>query len=120
MTAQQTEIGGISRFDNDNALAKFTGVYWSEYQSGDFTADDTFIKKTGNHYLIYYFIQTADQLRKFLPEFADYYSRKYKESKNHHHKRALVLTARNVVKLVFALLRDERLYNPSARKEELT
>ncbi len=115
-----SEIGGISRFDNDNALAKFTGLYWSEYQSGDYTAEDTYIEKTGNPYLRYYFIQAADQLRKYLPEFADYYSLKFKESKTHHHKRALVLTARKAVRLVFALLRDEKLYNPSARKGDVS
>lgn len=114
-----SEIGGISRFDNDNALAKFSGLYWSEYQSADFVADDTYIKKTGNAYLRYYFVQAAEQVRKYLPEYATYYSRKHKESKTHHHKRALVLTARKVVRLVFALLREEKLYNPSARKGEV-
>lgn len=114
-----SEIGGISRFDNDSALAKFSGLYWSEYQSADFVADDTYIKKTGNVYLRYYFVQAADQLRKYLPEYTSYYSRKYKESKTHHHKRALVLTARKAVRLIFALLHDEKLYNPSARKGEV-
>ncbi len=114
-----SEIGGISRFDNDNALAKFSGIYWSEYQSAGFIADDTYIKKTGNAYLRYYFVQAADQLRKYLPEYATYYSRKYHESKTHHHKRALVLTARKAVRLIFALLREEKLYNPSARKGEV-
>ena len=114
-----SEIGGISRFDNDNALAKFSGLYWSEYQSADFVADDTYIKKTGNVYLRYYFVQAADQLRKYLPEYTSYYSRKFKESKTHHHKRALVLTARKAVRLIFALLHDEKLYNPSARKGEV-
>jgi len=111
-----SEIGGISRFENDSALAKFTGIYWSEYQSADFIADDTFIKKTGNIYLRYYFVQAAEQLRKYLPEYALYYSRKFKESRTHHHKRALVLTARKAVRLVFSLLREEKLYKPSAVK----
>ena len=114
-----SEIGGISRFDNDSALAKFTGLYWSEYQSADFVADDTYIKKTGNVYLRYYFVQAAEQLRKYLPEYTAFYSRKFKESKTHHHKRALVLTARKAVRLIFALLREEKLYNPSARKGEV-
>ena len=78
-----SEIGGISRFDNDNALAKFSGLYWSEYQSADFKAEDTYLKRTGNEYLRYYFIQAADQLRKYLPEFSQYYARKFKESKTH-------------------------------------
>lgn len=111
-----SEIGGISRFDNDSALAKFSGLYWSEYQSADFVADDTYIKKTGNVYLRYYFVQAADQLRKYLPEYTSYYSRKFKESKTHHYKRALILTARKAVRLIFALLHDEKLYNPSAKK----
>jgi transposase len=111
-----SEIGGISRFENDNALAKFSGLYWSEYQSADFTAEDTYLKRTGNEYLRYYFIQAADQLRKYLPEYSQYYSRKYKEAKTHKHKRALTLTARKAVRLIFALLREEKLYKPPAPK----
>lgn len=111
-----SEIGGISRFENDNALAKFSGLYWSEYQSADFIAEDTYLKRTGNEYLRYYFIQAADQLRKYVPEFSEFYARKFKESKTHKHKRALVLTARKAVRLVFALLREEKLYKPPAPK----
>lgn len=111
-----SEISGISRFDNDNALAKFSGIYWSERQSADFTAEDTFVRRTGNEYLRYYFTQAADQLRKYLPEYSQYYSRKYKESRSHKHKRALLLTARKAVRLIFALLREEKLYKPPASK----
>ena len=113
-----SEIGGISRFDDDNALAKFSGLYWSEYQSADFTVEDTYLKRTGNEYLRYYFVQAADQLRKYLPEFGTYYYRKFKESKTHKHKRALVLTARKAVRLIFALLREGKLYKPPAVKGE--
>lgn len=107
------EIAGISRFENDNALAKFAGIYWSSYQSAGFTADETSLRKRGNKYLRYYFIQAADQLRKYLPEYNAFYSRKFKESKTHHHKRALVLTSRKVVRLVFALLHEGKLYDPA-------
>lgn len=110
------EIAGISRFDSDNALAKFTGLYWNERQSADFSAEETPMRKRGNKYLRYYFVQAADQLRKYLPEYSDYYSRKFKESKTHHHKRALVLTARKAVRLVFALLHERKLYNPREGK----
>jgi len=111
-----SEIGGISRFEDDNALAKFSGLYWSEHQSADFTAEDTFVKRTGNEYLRYYFTQAADQLRKYNPEYSQFYSRKYKEARTHKHKRALVLTARKAVRLIFALLREEKLYKPPVRK----
>ena len=110
------EIGGIHRFPNQNALAKFSGLYWSEYQSGKFTAEDTNLQRSGNQYLRYYFVQAANQLRKYLPEFSEYYSRKFKESKTHHHKRALVLTARKAVRLVFVLLHESQLYIPPAKK----
>jgi len=115
-----SEIGGISRFEDDNALAKFSGLYWSEHQSADFTAEDTFVKRTGNEYLRYYFTQAADQLRKYNPEYSQFYSRKYKEARTHKHKRALVLTARKAVRLIFALLREEKLYKPPAHKGGIT
>ena len=110
------EIGGIHRFPNQNALAKFSGLYWSQYQSGKFEAEDTNLQRSGNQYLRYYFVQAANQLRKYLPEFNEYYTRKFKESKTHHHKRALVLTARKAVRLVFTLLHESQLYIPPAKK----
>jgi len=84
--------------------------------SADFIAEDTYLKRTGNEYLRYYFIQAADQLRKYLPEYSQYYTRKFKEAKTHKHKRALVLTARKAVRLIFDLLREEKLYKPPALK----
>ena len=41
-----------------------------------------------------------------------YYDLKYKEVNKHQHKRALALTARKLVRLVFRLLKDNRLYKP--------
>jgi hypothetical protein len=38
---------------------------------------------------------------------------KYKEVNRYQHKRALALTARKLVRLVFRLLKDNRLYKPS-------
>jgi transposase len=107
------EIAGISRFEGDDALAKFAGIYWNTHQSGDFQADESNLRRRGNKYLRYYFVLAADQLRKYLPEYSDFYSRKFKESKTHHHKRALILTSRKAVRLVFALLRDSKLYSPA-------
>ena len=115
-----SEIAGVHRFDNDNALAKFSGIYWNSYQSANFSADETPLRKQGNKYLRYYFIQAADQLRKYLPEYAAFYHRKFKESKTHHHKRALILTSRKVVRLVFALLHDNKLYSPTGKGVDVT
>jgi len=107
------EIGGVSRFESEESLAKFSGIYWNTYQSADFTADESYLRRRGNKYLRYYFVLAADQMRKYLPEYSEYYSRKFKESKTHHHKRALILTARKAVRLIFALLHDSKLYNPA-------
>ena len=112
-----SEIGGIYRFENDNALAKFAGLYWSEHQSGEFTAEDSNLRKTGNDYLRYYFVQAAEHMRMYLPEYEQYYSRKYNEARTHQHKRAIVLTARKAVRLIFALLRNNKLYTSQPKKE---
>ena len=104
------EIGDINRFKNDDALAKFSGLVWSQYQSGEFEADDTYLRKTGNVYLRNYFCQAANSMRLCNTDFAMFYSRKFKEVSKHQHKRAIVLTARKAVRVIFALLHDNRLY----------
>lgn len=104
------EIGDIKRFKNDDALAKFAGLVWSQYQSGEFEADDTYLRKTGNVYLRNYFCQAANSMRLSNSDFATFYSRKFKEVSKHQHKRATVLTARKAVRVIFALLHDNRLY----------
>lgn len=109
------EIGNIKRFDDDAALAKFAGLVWSQYQSGEFEAEDTHLKKSGNQYLRYYFCLAASSMKMHNDRFNEFYSRKYREASSHKHKRALVLTARKVVKLVFALLRDNKLYIPTKK-----
>ncbi len=109
------EIGNIKRFDTDAALAKFSGLVWSQYQSGEFEAEDTHLQKSGNQYLRYYFCLAATAMTMHNDRFNEFYSRKYSEASSHKHKRALVLTARKVVKLVFALLRDNKLYIPTKK-----
>ena len=44
------------------------------------------------------------------PVFQKYYSSKFREVKSHQHKRALVLTARKSIRLIFCLLQENRLY----------
>lgn len=110
------EIGEIKRFDNHNALAKYAGLAWNKYQSGEFEAEDTKRMNTGNKYLRYYLIQAADSVRKNDPEYRAFYQKKYAEVPKHQHKRALVLTARKLVRLVYSLLNTRQLYTPSDRR----
>lgn len=106
------EIAGIHRFDSEAALAKFTGLIWKKTQSGHFEAQITRLTKTGNKYLRYYLVEAAALVKIHIREFNDYYQTKYNEVSRFQHKRALVLTARKLIRLVFSLLRDNRLYQP--------
>lgn len=106
------EIGDIHRFSNEAALAKFAGLVWNKYQSGNFNTGDTSLAKCGNFYLRYYLVEAANLLRMHVDEYTAFYYKKYKEVNKHQHKRALVLTARKAVRLVFALLNKGQIYRP--------
>ncbi len=113
------EIQDIHRFQDHAALAKFAGLTWRPYQSGDFIAEETPLTKTGNTYLRYYLVQAANSVRVHEPEYRAYYQVKYNEATKHHHKRALALTARKLVRLVDALLRDAQLYLPPGQRHRV-
>ena len=106
------EIGDINRFQSQASVAKFAGLVWTQHQSGEFEAQDTKLIKSGNRFLRYYLLEAANSVRRCDSEFRRYYNLKYKEVNKHQHKRALALTARKLVRLVFRLLKDNRLYKP--------
>jgi transposase len=104
------EIGDSARFPDDDALAKYAGLWWPRRQSGAFEAADRSLSKAGNAYLRYYLCEAANSLRVHNEEYRRFYDRKYRETSKHPHKRATVLTARKLVRLVCALLRTNQLY----------
>lgn len=106
------EIADIHRFDNHAALAKYAGITWSRHQSGGFEAANTKLILSGNKYLKYYFLEAANKVRMHDTEFKRYYQSKFKEVPKHQHRRALALTARKLVRLVYSLLYTNRLYIP--------
>ncbi len=110
------EIGDVSRFHNEAALAQYAGLTWSRYQSGDFDAEDRQLTKNGNRYLRYYLVEAANSLRVHNEEYKAYYRSKFSEVTKHQHKRALVLTARKFVRLVFALLSKGQIYQLEVKK----
>ena len=105
-----SEIQDVNRFPKEPKLAKFAGLSWTKHQSGDFTGDDSRLMRSGNRYLRYYLIEAANSVRRYDAEYQRFYQKKYDEANRHHHKRALVLTARKLVRLIYALLSDGRLY----------
>ena len=106
------EIGDIHRFNSQASVAKFAGLVWHKNQSGEFEAEHSQMIKSGNRYLRYYLLEAANSVRRCDSEFRRYYDLKYHEVNKYQHKRALALTARKLVRLVFRLLKDNRLYIP--------
>jgi len=105
------EIGTIAAFDSHNALAKYAGLTWRVNQSGNYSSDDTKMTKTGNKFLRYYLIEAANSVKKHVPEYKEYYYKKFGEVTTHQHKRALALTARKLVRLIFGLLTKNQIYS---------
>jgi len=107
------EIGSISAFHSQDAVAKYAGLVWHKNQSGDFETDDTPLSKAGNRYLRYYLIEAAGSVARYVPEYGAFYQKKFDEVKTHQHKRALALTARKLVRLIYGLLAKDQLYSPN-------
>lgn len=105
-----SEIGDITAFHSSDVLAKYAGLYWLKSDSGDFISGDNQVSKAGNPYLRYYLGEAANSVRKHVPEYADYYAKKYAEVTRHQYKRALALTSRKFVRLVLGLLVKNQLY----------
>lgn len=105
------EIGNISAFHSQDALAKYAGLTWTRNQSGEFEADESRMTKAGNRYLRYYLCEAANSMKNHTVEYHDYYYKKYNEVPKHKHKRALALTSRKLVRLIFGLLSKEKLYS---------
>jgi len=107
------EIGDIARFDFDQAkVANYAGLKWRKTQSANFIADESPMTRKGNRFLRYYFCEAANIVRMCDADYRAFYDRKYKEVRKHQHKRALVLTARKLVRLVVRLLTTNQPYRP--------
>lgn len=106
------EIGTVKCFTSHNALAKYSGIVWKDNDSGDFQAEDKRMSKVGNRYLRYYMIEAAGSVARHEPTFALFYKKKFNEARTHQHKRALALTSRKLIRLLFGLLDKGTLYSP--------
>ena len=113
------EVVDILRFSEEKHLAQYMGLTWHKSSSGRFVSQDTRLTKVGNVYLRYYFILGANLLRQHNLEYKAYYWRKYQEVSKYQHKRALVLTARKLVRLVHALLtKNEPYVRPRTTRQD--
>ena len=103
ITFFHSELGNIHSFKDNGAVAKYAGLVWRESQSGNFRAEDTAMSKAGNTYLRYYLLEATNSVIRHEPSFKKYHDRKFEEVKIHKHQRALALTARKFVRLIYGL-----------------
>ena len=105
-----SEIGDANYFNSDDALAKYIGLTWKERQSGNYSSEDTPLTKAGNSYLRYYIIEATSSVICSLSEYADFYLKKKGEVTVHSHSRAIVLTSRKLVRLIYSLMSNNKLF----------
>jgi transposase len=82
------ELGDITRFDDEAAIAQYAGLTWEPHESGHFQAEDTELTKHGNRYLRYYLVEAANSVRLHCPEYGRSYAATYAETPKHAHQRA--------------------------------
>ncbi|NMP22061.1 transposase [Sulfobacillus harzensis] len=100
----------MERFASENALAKYAWLTWRPHQSGDFDADIRPLSRSGNAYLRYDYVEATERVRGD-PHFVAFYEKKYREARHHAHKRALVVTARKLVDVVYGMLTRGQIYD---------
>ncbi len=109
----------VSQFRSHAEAAKYAGLAWTVNQSGKFTANRTRLILSGNRYLKYYMVEAANSVRVHDPVFAEYYAKKKAEPKEFAEGRALALTARKLMRVVFYLLKTNRLYTPEVIRQQV-
>lgn len=105
------EIDNINFFKNDSKLAAYCGLRWKRKDSGSKSSDHRKQPNSCNSYLRYYIVEATASIIRHNDEYAFFYYRKRNEVKVNKHKRALVLTSRKFVRLVFGMLRNHKLFD---------
>ncbi|SHI17355.1 hypothetical protein SAMN02745944_04493, partial [Clostridium magnum DSM 2767] len=59
----------------------------------------------------YYLIEAAGSVVCHIPEYQEFYQKKFAEVTTHQHKRALALTSRKLIRMIFGLLAKNQLYS---------
>lgn len=107
------EICDINYFKSHSKLAAYAGLRWKKNQSGTKDSEHRRQPNACNTYLRYYLIEATSSILRFNDYYHAYYLKKYNEVKINKHKRALVLTSRKVVRLIYGMLRQSKLYDTS-------
>lgn len=104
------EIGSIDRFERPEQLVAYAGLDASVHQSGDFNSSNTRISKRGSPYLRRAIWQAAFVASNHDPLLSLYYQKLRKRGKAHG--TAIGAVARKLTHIIFAILRDNKPYEP--------
>lgn len=72
--------------------------------------------RQSNATLRYYLVEAANSVKNRTPEYRQFYDKKYAEARKRKHKRALVLTARKLVRMIYVLLERGEIYQKKKAK----
>ena len=103
-----SEIGDISRFENEEKLVAYAGIDASVYQSGQFQASEAHMSKRGSPYLRHALWQAAAMAIRYDHDLKDYYDRKRSEGKAHGV--AIGAVCRKLLVRIFVILKEQRPY----------
>lgn len=104
------EIGSIKRFERPEQLVAFAGLDASVHQSGDFNGSKTRLSKRGSPYLRRAIWQAAFVASFHDPALSVHYQKLRKRGKAHG--TAVGAVARKLTHIIFAILRDQKPYEP--------
>ena len=107
------EVGDFSRFDSPDKLLAYAGLSPSTYQSGKLNATGAYahMEKRGSRYLRYAIFNATKYVCLWEPTFKDYLARKRAEGK--HYNVAISHAAKKLVRLICAMQKSGRQYQPS-------
>lgn len=105
-----SEIGDISRFDCASKLVAFAGLDVKVNQSGQFVGTQNRISKRGSPYLRRAIWTAASRAAFCDPVLSEYY--KSLRARGKHHLTAIGAVSRKMCNIIFAVLRDNKPYEP--------
>lgn len=105
------EIQDVSLFASSKKLIAFAGVDPATKQSGDYNAPTTAISKRGSPHLRLSLYQAALPASRFNTTFNSYYTKKRKQGKSH--RCALGHLVRKILRVIYKLLSENILFEPS-------
>lgn len=105
-----SEIGDVKRFKNASSLVAYAGIDPTVKQSGQFLANNNKMSKRGSPYLRRALFLAASTCTLHESPLNDYYNKKRSEGK--HHLTAVGAVAHKLTHIVFAIMRDNKDYEP--------